>query len=345
MLVTETTSGRTADMCESRHREGARSIRSSCSRVHFLPHARPSITRHCRHGLQSWLLLRCRTCPLPNGIRTTTMRRMTERPKPVVCSFESRRSAEMCSLIERHGGIAVAAPSMREIPIGNNPAALAFVKAAIDDCYPFVVLLTGVGTDALLEVARSQGQEADLIAALNRTTLIIRGPKPAAALARIGLKAAVRAPEPNTWRELLGAIDDSGLAIRGQRLAVQEYGISNQRFCDALRERGAIVDQVPVYRWALPEDTGPLERSLQQISDGAIDVVLFTSANQVSSVLGVADSLGLLDAVRASFTSGRTRIASIGPTCSEALTDQGLPVHVEASPPKMGQLVRVALEA
>ena len=38
-------------------------------------------------------------------------------------------------------------------------------------------------------------------------------------------------------------------------------------------------------------------------------------------------------------------IASIGPTCTEALQDQGFPVHAEASPPKMGQLARAAVEA
>ncbi|MEI8022470.1 MAG: uroporphyrinogen-III synthase, partial [Schlesneria sp.] len=43
-----------------------------------------------------------------------------------VCSFESRRAVEMKSLIERSSAIATIAPSMREIPLDENPDAFAF---------------------------------------------------------------------------------------------------------------------------------------------------------------------------------------------------------------------------
>ena len=101
---------------------------------------------------------------------------------------------------------------------------------------------------------------------------------------------------------------------------------------------------VPVYRWALPEDTTPLETALQETAAGNVDILLFTSANQVSNVLAVSEQLGKLAEILASLEN-RTQVASIGPTCSEALTDNGFPVHFEASPPKMGQLVRGAIEA
>ncbi|MEJ7594115.1 MAG: uroporphyrinogen-III synthase [Planctomycetaceae bacterium] len=250
----------------------------------------------------------------------------------------------MGSLILRHGGQALAAPSMREIPIEDNPVAIQFVQDAIAGKFPVVILLTGGGTEALFEVARSQGLYDQLIEAFRHTSLIIRGPKPAAALSKVGLKYAVRAPEPNTWRELVAAIDESQIAIAGMAIAVQEYGLPNARLYAELQTRGAIVTPVPVYRWALPKDTRPLETALREIAAGRVDILLFTSANQVSNVLTVADQFGCLAEIRAAIKS-RTQIASIGPTCSEALTDNGFPVHFEASPPKMGQLVRGAIEA
>jgi len=269
---------------------------------------------------------------------------MPDSPSPIVCSFESRRADDMCSLIVRHGGQPLSAPSMREIPIENNPVAIQFVQDAIAGRFPFVVLLTGVGTEALFEVARSQDQYEQLIEAFRRTALIIRGPKPAAVLSKVGLKYEVRAPEPNTWRELVAAIDQSGIAINGLAVAVQEYGLPNTRLYAELQTRGAIVTPVPVYRWALPTDTTPLETALKEIAAGNVDILLFTSANQVSSVLTVAGQFGYLAGIRAAIEN-RTQVASIGPTCSEALTDNGFPVHFEASPPKMGQLVRGAIEA
>lgn len=269
---------------------------------------------------------------------------MPDTSSPIVCSFESRRADDMCSLIERHGGQPLSAPSMREIPIEDNPVAIQFVQDVIAGKFPIVILLTGVGTEALFEVARTQGLYDQLIETFKRTSLIIRGPKPAAVLSKVGLKYDVRAPEPNTWRELVTAINESGIAIDGQAVAVQEYGLPNSRLYAELQTRGAIVTPVPVYRWALPEDTTPLETALRETAAGHVDILLFTSANQVSNILTVAEQCGCLAEIR-TVLKDRTQVASIGPTCTEALADNGFPVHFEASPPKMGQLVRGAIEA
>lgn len=263
--------------------------------------------------------------------------------RPTVCSFESRRADEMSSLIARHGGQPLSAPSMREIPIEDNPIAIQFVEEAITGKFPIVILLTGVGTEALFEVARSQNLHAALLEAFRKSSLIIRGPKPAAVLSRLGLKYAVRAPEPNTWRELIEAIDQSEISIQGQHVAVQEYGLPNARLYAELEARGAIVTPIPVYRWALPEDMAPLHRALQETAAGNVDILLFTSANQVSNVLETAEQGGHLEGIRAAIED-RTLVASIGPTCSEFLSEKGWPVHFEASPPKMGPLVRGAID-
>lgn len=263
--------------------------------------------------------------------------------RPVLCSFESRRAVEMSSLIERQHAVPLLAPSMREIPISENPDAVIAIRKLIAGQFPFVILLTGVGTESLLEVARSEGLEQPLLKALEATTLIVRGPKPAAVLSRLGLKYAVRAPEPNTWRELVSAIDNAEIPLAQANIAVQEYGVPNPQLYEALRLRGALVHPVSVYRWALPEDIQPLTNALHQIADGRVNVVLFTSAGQVANVLQIARQTGLEQPFRQATKQG-LKVASIGPTCTEALLDAGFPVHGEASPPKMGQLVRVAVE-
>jgi len=249
----------------------------------------------------------------------------------------------MCSLLERQGARVISAPSMREVPIENNPQAVAAIRDLIAGRFPVVILMTGVGTEALFEVARSQGLYDDLHAALGRLFLVIRGPKPATVLAKAGLKYQLKAPEPNTWRELLQALDEHGPKLAGSELAVQEYGLPSHRLYAALQERGATVVPVPVYRWAFPEDPEPLYGSLRKVATGSVDGLLFTSANQVSNVLQAAQLLGVEQGLRQAVNSGMI-IASIGPTCTEALQDQGFPVHAEASPPKMGQLARAAVE-
>ncbi|MCX7400678.1 MAG: uroporphyrinogen-III synthase [Planctomycetales bacterium] len=269
---------------------------------------------------------------------------MSEANPFVVCTFESRRAEEMCSLISRQGCLPLSAPSMREIPIEHNPEAIEIIQGFLAQKFDAIILLTGVGTEALFDVARSQGLYDQLVNVLTEIPIIIRGPKPAAVLSKVGLKYVVRAPEPNTWRELLNAVDDSKFELNGKRVVVQEYGLPNIRLYNELQNRGVTVTACPVYRWALPENTEPLESAIRQTADGKVDAVLFTSANQVSSVLTVAERIGVLDHFRAA-TSSRTLVVSIGPTCSEALIDNGFDVHAEASPPKMGQLARAAADA
>jgi len=258
-----------------------------------------------------------------------------------VCSFESRRRDDMRALIERHGGIATVAPSMREVPLDANTAAFEFADALFAGRIDAVIFMTGVGARTLWETLQSRYAQPEFFAALEKCEVIVRGPKPTAVLREWKVRIDHRAPEPNTWRELLAMLD-AEYPVNGKRVAVQEYGQPNVEFYRALQERGADVTAVPIYRWALPEDTGPLVSAIRSIIAGEQDVLMFTSAHQVHNVLSAAESEGLQEEWLAA--ANRCVMASIGPTTSEALVDVGLPVHLEASPPKMGQLVKLVFE-
>lgn len=258
-----------------------------------------------------------------------------------VCSFESRRKSEMQSLIERHGGTATVAPSMQEIRREENREALQFAEALFAGRVDVVIFFTGVGARALLDSIETAYDRSRILAALDRCTIIVRGPKPTAVLREWQVHIDHRAPEPNTWRELLSLID-AGVPVKDRMVAVQEYGQKNEPFYEALQQRGARLMPVPVYVWALPDDTGPLELAIRSTIAGEFDVLMFTSAHQLANVLEVAARESLRD--QWIDASRQCVIASIGPTTSDALQSSGLPVDVEASPPKMGQLVRMALE-
>ena len=253
-----------------------------------------------------------------------------------VLSFESRRAAEMAELIRRHGGTPLSAPSMRELPLRENPAATEFLRGLERGEVDVVVLLTGVGTRALVAALADECPPERFAGLLGGTTIVARGPKPVAALREIGLAPHVIAAEPNTWREILAALDREA-PVRDRRVAVQEYGQPNPELLAGLAERGARVLQVPVYRWALPDDTGPLRDGVRRLAAGAVDVALFTSARQVEHVLQTADALALRAELLAA--ARRVVVASIGPVCSEALHAHGLPVDIEPEHSKMGHLV------
>ena len=118
--------------------------------------------------------------------------------------------------------------------------------------------------------------------------------------------------------------------------------MSNPDLLQGLEARGAEVTRVPVYRWALPEDVAPLRSAVSSLTAGEIDVVIVTTATQVAHLFLVADTMGQADAVRESLR--HVVVASIGPTTTEALVQQGLAADLEASHPKMGFLVREVAE-
>lgn len=258
-----------------------------------------------------------------------------------VCAFESRRASEIAMLIEKHGARATVAPSMKEVPLDQNATAFAFAETLFSGGVDIVVFLTGVGTRALLELLESRHPRDAVREAFGKCQVVVRGPKPVGVLRDWNIRIDHRAPEPNTWRELLATLEKS-CTLNGSRVAVQEYGVPNAELTAALAARGASVLSVPVYRWALPDDLSPLEQAIQKTVEAEFDLLLFTSAQQVRHVLSVADRLGLANAWRAA--AERCLVGSIGPTCTEALQEEGLRVDMEASPPKMGQLVRDAVQ-
>jgi uroporphyrinogen-III synthase len=259
-----------------------------------------------------------------------------------VLSLESRRSREMAALVTTYGGRPIVAPSMREVPLDSNPDALIFADALLRDYFDIVILLTGVGTRALLEVVQRKHPRDAFVAALARTKVVARGPKPLAVLREWQVPVWVAAPEPNTWREILAAIDATGHPLHGLRVAIQEYGMSNPDLVRGLESRGAAVTRVPVYRWALPEDVGPLRAAVTALAGGTIDVARFTTATQVVHLFQIATEMHQADAVRDALRRGV--VASIGPTTSEELREHALTIDLEASHPKMGFLVREAAE-
>lgn len=261
-----------------------------------------------------------------------------------VLTLESRRAKEMAALITTYGGTPISAPALREVPIESNTPALDFAAALERGEFDVVILLTGVGTRALLEVVEPRLPRERFVAALRRVKVAARGPKPMAVLRELGVPAWVLAAEPNTWRELLAALDAKAdeLPLQDARVAVQEYGVSNAELLAGLLERGARVTRVPVYRWALPDDREPLERAVAALAAGEIDVLMLTTGVQIAHLWQVAEEMGRADDVREGLR--RTMIASIGPSTTEELRRRSLSPDLEASHPRMGMLVREAAE-
>jgi uroporphyrinogen-III synthase len=245
-------------------------------------------------------------------------------------------SSEMASLIQRHGGVPYAAPVLQEVYLKDSPEVQQLVSDACAGQLDIMVLLTGVGTRALVQTAAAMGREAEFLQSLDRLTIIARSPKPARVLRQYQIHIDVMPPEPYTSEDLVASLE--GLDLRDQSVAVQRYGGPSSYLVQNLAQRGARVREVTLYTWGLPEDTAPVLRLIEDLPQGKIDALAFTSQPQVGNLLSIAREAGQEEALRRSL-KGPVAVASVGPVCSRRLREAEIRVDVEPEHPHMGNLV------
>ena len=253
-----------------------------------------------------------------------------------VAAFESRRNTELARLIEKQGGVAFVSHSMQEVVEEDNRPSIDLANHIMTGEMDALVLMTGVGVRYLMRSVERHVDMERFLNCLTDMTTIARGPKAIAALKEYGITPTLSVAAPNTWREVLATLD-THLPLNQVNIAIQEYGKPNPSLVAGLEARGAKVHSVKVYRWELPADTAPLRENLQAIVDGDRDVLLFTSAHQLTNLFALAEQLDLLESLRDAIR--RSVVVSIGPTTSECIRDNGLIVDLEPAHSKMGQLV------
>lgn len=260
-----------------------------------------------------------------------------------VLSFESRRAQEIAQLIRNNGGVPIVAPSTRELPTQSDEE-LQAIRDILRGKFNAIILMTGVGSRALVQAAETVCPRQTFLAALGKMSIVVRGPKPAATMREFGVPTTLTVPEPNTWREIIKVLDENRdkVPLQNQHIAVQEHGEPSLELYSALRERGAEVVPIRVYRWELPEDLNPLRSAIEELANKKIDVVMFMSSVQFVHACRVAKEMGLAD----EFSKGLQHavVASIGPISSETLRENGVRIDLEPSHPKMGFLVKEAAE-
>jgi uroporphyrinogen-III synthase len=252
-----------------------------------------------------------------------------------IAILESRLGRELADLVEKRGGRPMSAPALAEVPEVDHQE----IARLVDELEPrpprAAIFQTGVGTRALFEATDALGNSARLLALLSRSVVVARGPKPSGVLRSRKVRIDRSAAEPYTTTQVLESLGD--LPLKGERVLVQRYGETNVELEKALRAKGADIVEIPTYRWALPEDTRPLEALIAELGRGGVDAVVFTSASQAHNLFAFAETLWKRDSLAANLN--RTLVASIGPVCSAALKGYSVDVGLEANPPKLGPLI------
>jgi uroporphyrinogen-III synthase len=252
----------------------------------------------------------------------------------------ARRREEFATALERRGATVISGPAIRIVPLADDRELLAATRRCLEAPPDIVVATTGVGFRGWMEAAGTWGLAEPLIAALGRSAVLARGPKVRGAIRAAGLRETW-SPESESSAEVLEHLL-ADYDLGGKRITVQLHGDPLTEFISTLRQAGAEVIEVPVYRWVPPEDPGPLHRLIQSVAAGAVDAVAFTSAPAAANFLATADQQGQSEAVRAALR-GPVLAACVGPVTAAPLVREGIPV-IQPDRSRLGALVKEIAE-
>ncbi len=253
----------------------------------------------------------------------------------VVAILESRTGAHLAEMVARRGGVPLLAPALEEVPDIDPQAVRSLLAQWRDRPFDICIFQTGVGARALFAATDAAGLSAELRDRLAASTVVVRGPKPVGELNARGVRIDVKAASPFTTEMVLDAL--ARVPLAGRSILVQRYGETNQALAAGLSSRGATVQEIATYRWALPADTQPLSKLLEALGAGGVDAVVFTSAVQIHNLYSIAEKAG--SAADLAKNLNGSIVASIGPVCSRALRRYGVVPALEANPPKLGALM------
>jgi uroporphyrinogen-III synthase len=248
----------------------------------------------------------------------------------------ARRADELAALLQRRGAAVQRAPALRIVPLPDDAELLAATRQLIDDGPDIAVATTAIGFRGWIEAAEGWGLGSKLLERLGAAELLARGPKVRGAIRAAGLTEAW-SPASESLAEVLDRLLEQEIA--GTRIAVQLHGEPLPGFIEALREAGAEVVGIPVYRWMAPEDLTPLDRLLDATVARALDALTFTSAPAAASLLDRAERRGLLEP----FLEALQRdvlVACVGPVTALALQERDVPT-VQPERFRLGPLVQL----
>lgn len=232
---------------------------------------------------------------------------------------ETRELDLFAQMLESRGAATLRCPLVSILDAPDPTPVLAWLRRFINGEMDDLILFTGEGLRRLLGFADRAGLKQAFIDRLGEVRKLTRGPKPAKALRDIGLRSDLAAEEPTT-DGIIAAL--AKLDLHGRRIGVQLYGSEpSLKLIDVIRQAGAAPDPVAPYIYADQADVGKVVALIEQLASGGIDVIAFTSMQQVTRLKDVAKANQLEDKLKNGLA--RVKVAAVGPVVAEALRNIG----------------------
>jgi uroporphyrinogen III methyltransferase / synthase len=247
--------------------------------------------------------------------------------KRIILTRAQEQAREFSRLLAAYGAEPIEFPTIEIVP----PASWQGIDqgiARIAD-YQWLIFTSVNGVRPFMDRLRVAGKDCRALAHLRICAI---GPRTAHELSQHGVTPDV-VPSEYQAEGVLTAL--AAHDLRRKRVLLPRAEVAREILPEQLRERGAEVDVIVVYRTVAPvADVSLLKR---QIEEGKIDVVTFTSS---STVRNFVEMMG--GAEQARRLAAQTTIGCIGPITAGTAEEFGLPatiVPAENTVPALAQAI------
>ena len=243
--------------------------------------------------------------------------------KRILVTRARAQASEFADLLEANGAEVIQFPMIKIQPIEN-------VDAPSPHEYDWVIFTSVNAVEIFYERLRENGKDTR---AFGASKICAVGPKTVDALNGIGIHPDF-IPSHSRGSVIAAEIED----IRDKRVLLPRAKIATADLPNGLRERGAHVEDVPLYDTVRVqgENRDEIETDLL---NGRIDLVTFTSSSTVMNFLE------MFPAHQPTVLLADVKVAVIGPTTHKTAVEHGVHVDVMAKEASIESLVEALVEA
>lgn len=202
-----------------------------------------------------------------------------ERPlfgKRVLITRTREQAGSLARLLAEQGAIPVELPAIEIEPVADGGAVAAAAGDLAAGAYAWAGFTSANAVELFFDLLAARGLDAR---AFSGARIFAIGPATAQALSAHGIRPDV-VPAEYVAEALVGALREH--VREGDRVLLPRAESARPELIEGLQAIGAAVDEVPLYRAALPRAPSP--EVLADLRDGRIDIVTFTSSSTVRNL-------------------------------------------------------------
>jgi uroporphyrinogen-III synthase len=234
------------------------------------------------------------------------------------------QAEEAGELIRAKGGVPYYIPAIEIKPLSNPEPVKKFISELCAGKVDYTILMSTNGVKYLFAAAEGIGKTRMLREGLAKSYVIGVGPKTAEAMQALGVRVDL-VPQKYSGEGLLEALRKTDL--KGKRIRMPRTSNAPPMLGEALKARGADVEEIYVYESGLPVNEALKTKFFDDLTCGRIDAVLFGSGLSAKNIFKMLTEKAGMEQLR-KILAQKVTVVAIGPTTAEALRELNVKVDV-----------------